>query len=221
MNLEELVSDRSLLLNEVERFLGVYERRPVLDNRGGMGINHSFAVWILAQAVRPTAIIESGVWHGHSTYILENACPDAEIWCLDPRPAKRRYTSKRARYFIEDFSVLDWSHLETEQTLCFFDDHQNALARLQQLRWWGFRTAIFEDNYPPGTGDFYTLRQVRSLHVRGDMRTFVPARGNWRFRVRRKLEELALRDRYPAGTPPSGFAEAAIRSVNRNVRTYV
>lgn len=221
MSLEELVSDRPRLLNSVEKFLEIYERRPVRDNRGGMAVNHSFAVWALAQAIRPTDIIESGVWHGHSTYMLENACPDARIWCLDPRPAKRRYTCNSARYFVEDFSVLDWSHLDTEHTLCFFDDHQNALARLQQMRWWGFRSAIFEDNYPPGKGDFYTLRHVHSLHVRGDMRTFVPGEGNWRFRVRKKFEEFALGDRYPPDTPPVSVAEAALAGLKKNVTTYV
>ena len=38
MSLEELVSDRSQLLNSVEKFLEIYERRPIWDNRGGMAI---------------------------------------------------------------------------------------------------------------------------------------------------------------------------------------
>lgn len=41
----------------------------------------------------------------------------------------------------------------------FFDDHQDAYQRLQQYFWWGYRRLIFEDNYPVGFGDCYSLKQ--------------------------------------------------------------
>ena len=43
---------------------------------------------------------------------------------------------------------------------CFFDDHQNAYKRLQQCKWFGFRHVVFEDNYPSGQGDSYSLKQA-------------------------------------------------------------
>lgn len=29
------------------------------------------------------------------------------------------------------------------------------------MKWWGFNLAIFEDNYPSGEGDAYSLKQVK------------------------------------------------------------
>ncbi len=154
-----LIDDEELgrLLPE---FIEIYSDRPIHDNSGGMDFNHSFATYCIAKKVSPQFIVESGVWKGHSTWLFEQACPLADIICIDPRPDFRQYTSNQASYRTEDFGMIDWSFVEPDQTLCFFDDHQNAYQRLMQLKWWGFSRAIFEDNFPCGEGDSYSLRHV-------------------------------------------------------------
>jgi hypothetical protein len=42
----------------------------------------------------------------------------------------------------------------------FFDDHVNALERLRLCVNLGFRYLMFEDNYPVGVGDCYSLKQA-------------------------------------------------------------
>jgi len=143
-------------------FLEVYRRRPILDNTGGMGLNHSFAAWFILRQMQPILVVESGVWRGHSTWLIEQAVPNAEIVAIDPRPERRIYTSPRVRYTTDDFTRIDWSGSDVAQAVLFFDDHQNAYSRLKDMAWLGFRHAIFEDNYPCGEGDFYSLRHLRS-----------------------------------------------------------
>lgn len=146
----------------LEEFLDLYKSRPLRTNQGGMGINHSYALFFILRKLMPNHVIESGVYSGQSTWLIEQALPHAEIYSLDPVPGFREYTSSKAKYLLEDFTGLDWSALDAEKTVCFFDDHQSAFSRLKDLKWWGFKHAVFEDNYPLSQGDCYSLRQVLS-----------------------------------------------------------
>ena len=120
---------------------------------------HLFAVWFMVRALAPDLIVESGVWKGQGTWILEQACPSARIVSLDPDLSTRVYLSKKAVYSELDFSLQDWTHLP-ERSLVLFDDHQNAYRRLQQCHWFGFNHVIFEDNYPILQGDCYSLKKA-------------------------------------------------------------
>ncbi|MCZ6672244.1 MAG: hypothetical protein O7C75_04815 [Verrucomicrobia bacterium] len=152
---------RPEILECLEEFSRLYEERPIRDNRGGMKAPHMFAVWFMVRQLSPDIIVESGVWKGQSTWLLEKACPKAELFSIDLNLKTREYVSNRAIYSDKDFSEQDWSDLP-DQSLVFFDDHQNAYRRLQQCSWFGFRHIIFEDNYPITKGDCYSLKKVFS-----------------------------------------------------------
>ncbi|MDE2591043.1 MAG: hypothetical protein KGL95_15405, partial [Patescibacteria group bacterium] len=141
-------------------FIDLYSKRPIKDNSGGMKFNHCFAAWFIAKQLSPKFIIESGVWYGQSTWLFENACPSAKIFCLDLNFSRLIYKSKTATYIQQDFSTIDWSDIDPNQTLCFFDDHQNAYQRLKDVKWIGIKDVIFDDNYPAGQGDVYSLRKM-------------------------------------------------------------
>lgn len=113
--------------------------------------------------LNPKNIIESGVWKGLGTWIMRQACPDARIFSIDPILENRVYIDNNATYFTEDFSKIEWGgYLEPKETFIFFDDHQNAYVRLQQMKWMGFTCAMFEDNYPTLQGDCYSLKKIFS-----------------------------------------------------------
>ena len=150
---------REYLISNLEAFTEIYQRRPIDDNTGGMKSPHMFATWCALRALRPKAVIESGVWKGQGTWLIEQACPDAELHCIDPDLRNLEYRSHRATYYEHDFSTIDWSSLPRADTLLFFDDHTNAYERLKTARWFGFRHAIFEDNYV-AHGDCYSLKQA-------------------------------------------------------------
>lgn len=154
--------DRSEILSSVAEFHDVYSQRPIQDNHGGMKSHHMFATWYMAKTLNPKTIIESGVWMGLGTWILEQACPNSRIISLDLNLSKRKYISNKVEYFERDFTELDYRDIDRSNCLAFFDDHQDALSRLQQCYWLGIKNVIFEDNYNANEGDFYTLRMILS-----------------------------------------------------------
>lgn len=143
-----------------QQFKEVYAQKPVNDNVGGMKAPHAFAAWFMMRTLQPKTIIESGVWKGQGTWLFEQACPSAEIICLDINFSNLIYRSESASYIEKDFSLIDFEDVDKDSTICFFDDHQNALHRLYQMKWKGFKTAIFEDNYPAIRGDCYSLKKI-------------------------------------------------------------
>lgn len=121
-------------LQHVDAFLNIYPNRPLLTNSGGMGMNHCFGLFAVLRHVRPSLVVESGVWRGQSTWVIEQAVPEAEIVCIDPSPDQRVYTASSASYLREDFAAVDWTDVNPTDAVCFFDDHQNAYARLMEMR---------------------------------------------------------------------------------------
>ncbi|RDD61883.1 hypothetical protein [Ferruginivarius sediminum] len=161
VSIGEVPWTRAEMVAELEDFARLYERRPIRDNRGGMTTPHLFMTWFALRRLKPKAIVESGLWQGQGTWLFEQACPDAELYCLDPDMSRLKYRSPRATYSTADFATHDWRHLPREDTVFFFDDHQNAYERLKTLKWMGFRQHIFfEDNYPPLRGDCYSLKKA-------------------------------------------------------------
>lgn len=150
---------RTAILGSLEEFKDIYDGRPIKDNRFGMKAPHLFGLWFMARALEPDLIVESGVWKGQSTWFLEQACPSADLISIDINLDAREYVSETATYSDLDFSEHDWD-VDGDRTLVFFDDHQNGYRRIQQCHWMGFKHAIFDDNYPSGQGDCYSLKKA-------------------------------------------------------------
>jgi len=148
------------LKESLSEFAELFRQRPILDNAGGMEAPQVFGAWFMLKHLKPKCIIESGVWYGQGTWFFEQAAPDASIICIEPSPDRIKYKSPRAQYLPHDFSVYDWSPLPHSETVCFFDDHQNAMERLSVATKWGFQHLIFEDNYPRSQGDCVSLKTV-------------------------------------------------------------
>lgn len=106
--------------------------------------------------------MESGIWRGHSTWLIERTLPDARILSFDIDLSNRAYVSAHATYHEGDLAAYDWSDVDTSSSMVFLDDHQDAYQRLMLMNWLGFDRLIFEDNHPPGFGDFYTLQHLRA-----------------------------------------------------------
>jgi len=161
MNIGTPIWSRSEIIAHLDEFESIYADRPIKDNQGGMKAPHMFAIWFMVKKLCPDLIVESGIFKGQSTWLLEKACPDAKLISIDINLGQRQYISERASYSSMDFSEHDWSAV-SDRSLVFFDDHQNAYKRLQQCKWFGFKHIIFDDNYPVTQGDCYSLKKVFS-----------------------------------------------------------
>jgi hypothetical protein len=151
--------ERPLLLEGLREFASVMKQRPFLNEQGIRGVS-AFALYWFIKQVKPTIVFEVGVWKGFSTWVIQQAAPDAEVMCFDPifliedlldrRKIGPTYRSERASYFHQDFSCANIQELAARSTrpLVFFDDHQNKLPRLLQAKQFGIRDIIFDDNSP-------------------------------------------------------------------------
>lgn len=149
------------LRESIPEFLDIYENRPIKDNNGGMKSPHMFATWFMLKKLNPQNVIESGIWRGQGTWLIEKALPEANIFSIDLSLSVRDYVSDTVQYFDKDFSEIDWSIIKDKKsTILFFDDHQDALDRIKHGKEIGFKQFIFEDNYPIKQGDCYSLKKA-------------------------------------------------------------
>jgi len=152
---------REELIGALTEFADLYKKRPIDNNHGGMKAPQMFAAWFMSRKLQPTSIIESGVWLGQGTWFFERACPSAKIICIEPNIQRIQYKTDDALYIQTDFSQVSWKdYVNCETTLCFFDDHQNALSRLEVATPQGFKHLMFEDNYPIIQGDCVSLKTI-------------------------------------------------------------
>lgn len=149
------------IIAALPEFIDLYSQRPIRSNDGGMKAPHMLATWFMLRQLNPESVIESGVWKGQGTWLIEKALPNAKLYCIDPNLDRREYISTSAKYFKDDFKDIDWSQITNKvNTILFFDDHQNAFNRIISGEILGFKQFIFEDNYPAQQGDCYSLRKV-------------------------------------------------------------
>lgn len=155
----EWLQQRDELIESLQRFAKVMETRPFANRQGLRGVS-AFALYWFVSRIAPSVVFEVGVWRGFSTWLIEQAAPNAEVHCFDPlfvlQPyvsrwkLGRTYRSPRARYSSDDFSCAPIREIAAgrDDALAFFDDHQNKLPRLRQCRDAGIKHVVFDDNLP-------------------------------------------------------------------------
>lgn len=155
----------------LKEFYELYDNRPIKDNQGGMKSPHLFNTWLLVKKINPKLIIESGVWKGLGTWILEKAAPDAEILSFDVTYNHLEYSSEKVQYFQQDITTINWNKLleekypsiKKEEILIFLDDHQDFLNRIEFVQSIGLTHVLYEDNYPVSQGDTYSPKKILSM----------------------------------------------------------
>ena len=99
------ISNKKLNL-ELKKFLQIYKNRPINDNKGGMKINHMFGLFVLLKKLKPKYIIESGVFKGQGTWLIEKTLPKSKIYSIDIDLNQREYISNKVIYLNKDFKFL-------------------------------------------------------------------------------------------------------------------
>jgi hypothetical protein len=168
---EEWRLQKPELLAALGEFGARLRDRPFDNEQGLRGVS-AFALYWFTRSLDPALVFEVGVWRGFSTWIIEQAAPQAQLHCLDPvfmfepylrrRRVGRTYRSPRASYSSQDFSCVPVAELAVDRprTLVFFDDHQNKLPRLRQCHAAGVEHVVFDDNRV-GVGTHRTLEDER------------------------------------------------------------
>ena len=110
--------DKDEILNELEEFKNLYKDRPIKENIHGMRFQHMLATYFILKKLNPSYVIESGVFKGQSTWLIENTLPDSEILSIDIDLNQREYISKKVKYSNIDFKYQDFSNIPKD-TLVF------------------------------------------------------------------------------------------------------
>ena len=156
-----------IIVEKVREFQTLYRKRPIKDNMGGMLSPHLFNTWKYLTETKPKVVIESGVWKGLGTWIIEKALPNAKIFSIDINFSNLQYKSDRAIYLNKDISTYDWSEMlseyDKEDVLVFLDDHQSFLDRITLIYELGIKNILYEDNYPPSQGDCLSPKKILSF----------------------------------------------------------
>tara|TARA_B100001741_G_scaffold306970_1_gene301176 strand:- start:1866 stop:2699 length:834 start_codon:yes stop_codon:yes gene_type:complete len=156
--------DSDSILNELDNFISIYEKRPIKNNKGGMQFSSMFYFYFILKNKKPSFVIESGVYKGQSTWLIENTLPESEILSIDIDLNQREYFSKKANYSNLDFKFQDLSKIPND-TLVFFDDHVNHLERIIESNFFKIKNIVLEDNYSLENGDFQTIKQLYNNHT--------------------------------------------------------
>lgn len=147
--------------NEIKKFIELYKSRPIKNNKGGMLFPHMFALYFILKKIKPELIIESGIYKGQSTWLIEKTLPKSNIISIDTNLKSRIYISKKAHYSDIDFKFQNFSNIP-KNTLVFFDDHVNHFERIKEALYFNIKNIVLEDNYKKNSKkcDFYTIKQA-------------------------------------------------------------
>ena len=73
----------SEILKELRYFEIIYKKKPIKKNIHGMNFPHMFAFFFILKKIKPKVVIESGVFRGQSSWLIQQACPNAKIISID------------------------------------------------------------------------------------------------------------------------------------------
>ena len=148
-------------------FLDLYFQKEYESNDGGMKFPQLFGMYCFLKEVNPSLVIESGIWKGLGTWMIEKALPKVDIISFDINLSYRNYISENVTYIENDVSNMDWNSFFGEypeksfdNTLLFFDDHVDFSSRLEFLEKVNVKHIIYEDNYPPQRGDALSPKKI-------------------------------------------------------------
>lgn len=133
---------------EIASFVVTLRASPVQQLGGGGGFSAGLLLWTLARAVKPSCMVESGVFRGFTTWVLRQARPDARQFAFDISFAERRRIEDGVDYREHDWMQSQVPMAPGESGLIFFDDHMNQWQRIREAAQRGFRYLIFDDSLP-------------------------------------------------------------------------
>ena len=137
--------DTKELISLLEEFDNIFRKFKFKNLEGGFGYNNALYLFIFIRIFKPSRIIESGVFKGFTTYIIDNSAEkNCEIICIDPNIDRIKYKSSKAKYHNKDISLIKLE--ENQNTLVFFDDHVPHIERINFIKKTKFKYVIFDDD---------------------------------------------------------------------------
>lgn len=158
------IDDQFNIKEQIIEFFNTYTKRKYTDNTSGSGFHNAFWLFLLCRAMNPEIIVESGVWKGHSTWLFEQACPDASIFGFDKNLNHLEYNHLKANLLEHDWNQFDFPEFNPKKALVFFDCHVNHAKRIIEAHMKGFKHLLFDDN-PPAHKVYSHIPGIPTAHM--------------------------------------------------------
>ena len=140
---------------DVRDFLSVCETNPALGAARTTAGGSLIWLFVIARALSPRVVVESGVFKGASLYTLHNACPESSVHAFDIDLSSLLYAHSAIHYHEGDWSEA-YPTASGPTDLCYFDDHINNCLRVREAYDHGFRHLIIDDS--PEIGELHKWR---------------------------------------------------------------
>jgi|TARA_R110000782_G_scaffold42902_1_gene97165 hypothetical protein len=147
--------DTTDIKNYIKDFLEIYDSRPIKENSGGTLSVNLFHLYYILKKYKPATVIESGVFKGQTTWLINQLLPETKIVAIEPFLQQVVYKGENTKYITTDFLNLTNEFIskdKAKETLVIFDDHQDAYKRIMHAEQLGFKNFYFDDNYPEFCG---------------------------------------------------------------------
>lgn len=123
--------EKDKLSKDVKHYEELYRTVAISNLSGGMGFNNGLFLYVLLSHYQPKTVLESGVWRGYSTFLIDKATQDlSKILSFDINLNHREFFSKKASYFENEISQVNNIDFSTVD-FAFFDDHVSIYDRLK------------------------------------------------------------------------------------------
>lgn len=133
---------------EIDKFYHGYLASPFRVQFTASRFNNLLWLYVLARALRPTAIVDSGTYMGASAWALSLGSPDSPLHSFDIDLGHLKLRRPKVQYIQADWTTFDTRGCDLSRGLCYFDDHMDQVARLIQAAERRFPYAIFDDDFP-------------------------------------------------------------------------
>jgi hypothetical protein len=128
-------------------FYEEFLKRPFREPGGGSRFNNLAWLYVIAKAMQPSFVIDSGTFRGASAWAFSQA--GVPVYSFDIDMSRIAYRCPSVVYTERDWTSFDWKERnDLSQALIYFDDHLDQVRRLLEASRHGIPVAIFDDDFP-------------------------------------------------------------------------
>lgn len=132
------------LQKDIHEFMAYIGTNPALSYQGVTSHGSLLWLFLIARCLQPKTLVESGIYRGSSLHCFRQAIPQANIFAFDLNLKPLLVKDSSIKIWEKDWSEVEIC-AESENDLCYFDDHINNGLRIRQAFERGFKNLIFDD----------------------------------------------------------------------------
>ena len=126
-----------------------YRKNPIHYNNGGTGYNNRLFFYTFLKTIKKCKlVIESGVWKGYMSYVIDQIFNNSSKLKFDISFNKLIYKSPKSKYIEDDINTFNFQKFKNSlpNSIAFFDDHCSQLDRFLKCHNLKIPNMVFDDD---------------------------------------------------------------------------